>query len=329
MAGGELALPRGSGPGPGFCLFLDRHQRCTVYPVRPEHCRVYPYLWTTYGGTELDVDLSCPGLGQGEAVPKEWRQAPVEPPKHRAQRERAVHAIETMLRAQERYAAPQNLANLGAKYLEELGSVWAAGAGQKVLTLGVNVVQPLLANAESDEELYRLRDGIRLVPRPADELTDDAAWLGRHFGRQQWCTRLSSDGAVKLYRFWIDGGALYTEARGGSQRQTPLADAMLLPWEPDALATRRAYLQRWIGRQLLVRLASNQALAAPMPGSHVAIEYLKFLLEVDHRLALLAPALAGTRGKGTVDRSSALEAIRASDAPLRAWCESARVGVIA
>jgi hypothetical protein len=108
-----------------------------------------------------------------------------------------------------------------------------------------------------------------------------------------------------------------------------LADALLLPWEPDALATRRAYLQRWLGRQLLLRLASNQSLANPMPGSHVATEYLAFLLEIDQRLALLAPALARTRGNEAVDRPSALEAVRASDAPLRAWCESARVGLSA
>ena len=328
-AGEEPALPRGSGPGAGFCLFLDGHQRCTLYRARPEHCRVYPYLWTTYSGTELDVDLSCPGLGQGEGIPEEWRQAPVEPPAQRAQRERAVQAIETMLRAQQRYAAPQVLAGLGANCLDELATVRAAGAGQKGLTLGVDGVQPLFANMENNEALARFREGIRLVPRPAGEWAEDPAWLGRHFGRRQWGTRLSPDGAVTLYRFWIDGGALHTEARGGSRRQAPLADALPSPWAPEALATRRAYLERWLGRQLPRRLASNQALANPMPGSHVATEYLTFLLEIDQRLALLAPALARTHGKEAVDRPAALEAIRASDAPLRAWCESARVGVIA
>jgi hypothetical protein len=234
-----------------------------------------------------------------------------------------------MLRARQRYAAPQVLANLGASCLDELASAWAAGAGQKVLTLGVNAVQPLFANMEDDEARARFRDGIRLARRTAGELMGDAAWLGRHFARPRWGTRLSSDGPVKLYRFWIDGGALYTEERGGPRRQAPLADALLLPWEPDALATRRAYLERWLGRQLLLRLASNQALANPIPGSHVATEYLTFLLEIDQRLALLGPALARTREKEAVDRPSALEAVRASDAPLRAWCESARVGVIA
>jgi Fe-S-cluster containining protein len=329
VAGGELALPRGSEAGAGFCFCLDRHQRCTVHQARPEHCRVYPYLWTTYDGMELDVDLSCPGLGQGEAIPKEWRQAPVEPPEQRAQRERAVHAIESMLRAQQRYASPKMLAALGAHFLDELASVWATGVRHNARTLGVEVAQPHFANMENERELDTLRHGIRLVPRSASELMEDAAWLERHLVRPQWGTRLSSGGAVKLYRFWADGDLLYTEARGGPRRETLLAAASQLPWKSDALATRRAYLRRWLGRQILVRLASNLAMAAPMPGSHVATEYLKFLFEIDQRLALLAPALARTCGKEAVDRPSALEAIRGSDALLRAWCESARVGAIA
>jgi hypothetical protein len=63
-----------------------------------------------------------------------------------------------------------------------------------------------------------------------------------------------------------------------------------------------------------------------MPGSHVAIFYLEFLMEIDWRLAVLAPALAGVSGKGAIDRGIALEAIRGSDGLLRAWCQSARLG---
>ena len=155
-------------------------------------------------------------------------------------------------------------------------------------------------------------------PMPLSEFL--SSQLPVYLGKGRLCT-------CKLYRFWIEGGVLYTEVRGGPKRNASLAAATQLPWEPDALANRRAYLRRWLGRQLLVRLASNLAMAALMPGSHVAIEYLTFLFEIDRRLALLAPALAQSGGKEAVDRPSALEAIRGSDALLRAWCESARLGV--
>jgi hypothetical protein len=193
--------------------------------------------------------------------------------------------------------------------------------------LGVELAQPLFANIEDERDLDTMRNGIRLFPRSADELMEDGAWLERHLARPRWGTCQGSDGAVKLYRFWRDGDLLYVQARGGSRRDVSLRAAMQLPWEPDALATRRAYLQRWLGRQLLVRLASNLVMAALMPGSHVATEYLRFLFEIDQRMVMLAPALARTYGKEAVDRPSALEAIRGSDALLRAWCESARVGV--
>jgi hypothetical protein len=80
-------------------------------------------------------------------------------------------------------------------------------------------------------------------------------------------------------------------------------------------------------RQLPVRLANNLALADLAPGSHVAICYLQFLTEIDWRLAVLAPALALLGGEEVIRRPVALEAIRASDGLLRAWCESARLGL--
>jgi hypothetical protein len=129
-----------------------------------------------------------------------------------------------------------------------------------------------------------------------------------------------------VYRFWIAGGALHLEPRAGSRTTTPLDTIGQMPWEPDALTSREAYLRHWLSRQLLRRLATNLAVAGLIPGSHLAIIYLQVLLDIDHRLAILAPALAQARGKARVDRAVALEAIRGSDGLLRAWCESARIG---
>lgn len=41
----------------GACAMLDEHNRCKIYPVRPEKCRTYPYDWIN------DNSLTyCPGL---------------------------------------------------------------------------------------------------------------------------------------------------------------------------------------------------------------------------------------------------------------------------
>lgn len=29
----------------GACAMLDEHNRCKIYPVRPEKCRTFPYDW--------------------------------------------------------------------------------------------------------------------------------------------------------------------------------------------------------------------------------------------------------------------------------------------
>ena len=53
----------------GFCIFLDRDKRCHIYPYRPEQCVNYPF-YPEEG--QIDVDLSCPGVGKGEEVSREY-----------------------------------------------------------------------------------------------------------------------------------------------------------------------------------------------------------------------------------------------------------------
>jgi hypothetical protein len=157
-------------------------------------------------------------------------------------------------------------------------------------------------------------------------LLADTAWLERHFAQPKWNTRLHPTGKLDVYRFRISGRVLHLEERESSRYATSVADIGQVGWEPEALASREAYLRRWSNRQLLRRLAANLSVAALMPGGHMAITYLQLLLDIDYRLAVLAPALALVQGRDAVDRTLALEAIRGSDGLLRAWCESARVG---
>jgi len=55
----------------GRCVFLDGDMRCRVYHHRPLYCRLYPYIRESYLETQLDVDLSCPGVGEGERLSDE------------------------------------------------------------------------------------------------------------------------------------------------------------------------------------------------------------------------------------------------------------------
>ena len=317
-ADGERALRR----VPGFCLYLDPQQRCTVYEHRPEQCRAYPYLWTTYGQLQLDVDFSCPGLGCGNPV--EWRHPPVETTQRQAQREEGIRELQGLLRAQRRYAGPDVLVALGERALDKLAAIWPAAPQAGSSTLRVTQRQPLTVNAETPDDLTALWQGLSLAHQPVEKLLVDAAFIKRHFGHSRWNTQLSPEGELAVYRFSIADRVLHLEDRGGAHQAIPLHHAGRLPWQSEALNTRRAYLQRWLQRQLLVRLANSLAVASLMRRGHVAVCYLQFLLGIDHRLSVLASALALACEKEAIDRTIALEAIRGSDGLLRAWCERAR-----
>ena len=187
---------------------------------------------------------------------------------------------------------------------------------------------PLLANVETENALPALRKGISLSLRSLEELRSDLPFVERHFAHPRLNTRLGQREAVVVYRLWMAEEALHVEDREGTRREISLRHIARIPWQGDAIATRRAYLERWLKRQLPVRLANNLALAGLGPTSHVATCYLQFLMEIDWRLVVLAPALALLGGQEVIRRPVALEAIRASDGLLRAWCESARLGSI-
>ena len=57
----------------GDCVFWDKKQGCTIYPVRPAQCRTWPF-WDSTLKTPADwgrTGQKCPGAGQGELIPVE------------------------------------------------------------------------------------------------------------------------------------------------------------------------------------------------------------------------------------------------------------------
>ena len=57
----------------GDCIFYDRQVGCTVYAVRPEQCRTWPF-WESNVRTPEAWEATCsvcPGSGQGTLIPAE------------------------------------------------------------------------------------------------------------------------------------------------------------------------------------------------------------------------------------------------------------------
>jgi Fe-S-cluster containining protein len=57
----------------GDCVFYDRQQGCTIYPVRPRQCRTWPFWESTVltPAAWKKTCEKCPGAGTGELIPAE------------------------------------------------------------------------------------------------------------------------------------------------------------------------------------------------------------------------------------------------------------------
>ncbi|UEC42911.1 MAG: hypothetical protein METHAR1v1_960018 [Methanothrix sp.] len=58
--------------GDGACVFFRDGKGCTIYPVRPAACRLFPFLVVEKSGTsggivlEIRYNPTCPGMGEGK-----------------------------------------------------------------------------------------------------------------------------------------------------------------------------------------------------------------------------------------------------------------------
>jgi Fe-S-cluster containining protein len=57
----------------GDCIFFDRNEGCTIYPVRPRQCRTWPFWESNVRNPESwrRTCEVCPGSGQGELISAE------------------------------------------------------------------------------------------------------------------------------------------------------------------------------------------------------------------------------------------------------------------
>jgi hypothetical protein len=277
-------------------------------------------MWTIYEKPELDVDLSCPGVGQGEITTFPQFEETVRSEPNPSQILMGIKHLQDFLRAQGRYASPAIRVATGA---------WAIETWRHLSAHNPNVGFKLNAslpppNAIHDPDLDSMKQHHTFQTLALEKRLDDRNWIERHFATPRLNTRFNVNHDIELYRFWIEGQHLHLEPHNGTHINVQLKTIQTLEWRSEARATRFAYLHRWLKRQLPVRLANTLAMSAPV---HTASCYLEFLLDIDWRISLLSVALAIAADREEVDHDTVLEAIRGSDGLMRAWCESARFTV--
>jgi len=71
-----IAIPTLRDKGGGRCVFLEfagEHSSCSIYPVRPMRCRLYPFIPSSPSKRGLIyMDRCCPGLNAGINTEPPW-----------------------------------------------------------------------------------------------------------------------------------------------------------------------------------------------------------------------------------------------------------------
>lgn len=71
----------------GKCFFLGPGNKCSIYRARPLVCRFYPFVMQKIGERYVfHVDPSCPGLGEGMYLDREYFEKLVEEAEERLNR---------------------------------------------------------------------------------------------------------------------------------------------------------------------------------------------------------------------------------------------------
>ena len=68
LSGGKAVLAQGKN---GYCLLWDKHQHCTIHPVKPEMCKKWPFIKSLLVDPKnwRAMASSCPGM-QADAPPQ-------------------------------------------------------------------------------------------------------------------------------------------------------------------------------------------------------------------------------------------------------------------
>ncbi|MBS7647697.1 MAG: YkgJ family cysteine cluster protein [Candidatus Bathyarchaeia archaeon] len=72
-----LAVPTLRGKADGTCIFLEYKDElpfCSIYPIRPMRCRLYPFMPYSPSNSEtIYLDTCCPGLKAGTEIEPPWK----------------------------------------------------------------------------------------------------------------------------------------------------------------------------------------------------------------------------------------------------------------
>lgn len=311
-----------------FCTFLTKERFCSIYPQRPLYCRLYPFMEEVYFHSEMDVDLSCPGLNYGREISlsqlKKMFDRDLSPRVNSTFKKKVkstVDKLEDLLKQRGCYTS-KNLCFFITKSLIEDSLKEKAEKGVFLFRERVNLSGSLI---EKMGNISTIKQAQKLIREMFKKQTFSQkgiplqGFFKKEFNQPLFNTEISK-GKVTVYTMEFNPELIKWSFSDTSQSVefTKLKEIKIDEGGRNLLLE---YMKFWMRRQLLFRLAYSYALIDFRARNYLYF-YLQSLVEGLLRVYSLAKVVAVKEKKKEASLSEVREAIRASDSILRRRCQA-------
>lgn len=285
----------------GFCAFLGKDNRCTVYDHRPSYCRTFPFY--VEAGSEIDMDLSCPGIGCGDEVHEQFLDELYADAATRT--DSGFHSetpsfYEELAASQPGYISHDDFKRMGLSWCDEMDEVNSLSELTGSATTLAKRQSPLPFDAPGlPEDFFDIIDGVNI------HITSDNSLV-----------RYTCE--IRNSSFSINGRTcLRSDLESSSSDGSACADAAVLH-------VLREYLRIWFRRRIFYRVCLVSSLGAPMLCSPAGVAF-GFMASLIGKVQWVAGMLQlyWTGREEAFDKADAVrEAIRIFDGRLRTKCRA-------
>jgi len=312
----------------GVCIFFNEKKLCSIYSERPLYCRLYPFIKEVYFHSEIDVDLSCPGLNYNKEISRfqlrEMVGERLNPGVDSFLEKRVkntVGKIEGLLKQRSCYTS-KNLCFFITKHLIENSLKEEAEKGVFLFRERVNLCSSLIRKMGNIMEIRQAQKLIGQALKKQIFSQKDISlpeFLKKEFSRPLLNTKIN-EGKVMVYVIKFEPESMkWTFPHTSQSVEFPELKEIKIAEEGNNLLVE--YVRFWMRRELLFRLAHSYALI-DFHARNYLFFYLEFLADALLRVYFLTKVIAAKKKEKEANFSEVREAIRASDSILRSRCQT-------
>lgn len=312
----------------GFCIFLNEKRLCSIYPQRPLYCRLYPFIKEVYFHSEIDVDLSCPGLDYGREIcpsqPGEILGEELNPRVSSSLGDKiknTVGKIEGLLKQRGCYTS-KDLCLFIAKHLIQASLKEGIEKGIFLFRERINLYSSLMkkiGNITRIEQAQKLMGEVLKKQIFSQKDISLPKFFKKEFNQSLLDTRID-EGKVMVYAIRFSPESMKWTFFDTSQ-SVEFSKLKEIKIDKTGINLLIEYMRFWMRRQLPFRLAYSYALIDFRARNYLFF-YLEFLADVLLRVYFLSKVIAVKEKKKEASISEVKEAIRASDSVLRNRCQT-------